>query len=162
MAPTGGLKTCDRQSALERVGWIFWRCWGSHWIADPEGCLADLKVTLNRLGIEPIGMAAAPGVYTQHIHRQPPEAALPPEVQSEKLAGPIIVAPTPTVDVKPPPAIKAEPARNPATRFEPPVDSRQRIRPVVLNSRTGMAERPAMTCSRLCSSRRMLSPFRSS
>ena len=106
-----------RQSALERVGWIFWRCWGSHWIADPEGCLADLKVTLNRLGIEPIGMAAAPGVYTQHIHRQPPEAALPPEVQSEKLAGPIIVAPTPTVDVKPPPAIKAEPARNPANEI---------------------------------------------
>ena len=31
-----------RQRALERLGWTFWRCWGSTWIADREGCLAEL------------------------------------------------------------------------------------------------------------------------
>ena len=29
-----------RQRALERTGWVFWRCWGSHWLADPEGCFS--------------------------------------------------------------------------------------------------------------------------
>ena len=56
-----------RQRALERLGWTFWRCWGSAWIADRAGCLADLIETLHRVGVTPIGMAEIDGVFTRHI-----------------------------------------------------------------------------------------------
>lgn len=59
-----------RQKALERLGWVFWRCWGSSWIADRQGCLDDLRTTMVRLGIEPLGMTAIDGVYT--LHREVP------------------------------------------------------------------------------------------
>ena len=63
-----------RQKALERLGWVFWRCWGSSWISDRQGCLDDLRATLDRLGIEPLGMAPVKGVYTRHIEVPPPVA----------------------------------------------------------------------------------------
>jgi very-short-patch-repair endonuclease len=56
-----------RQRALERLGWTFWRCWGSAWISDREACLADLMATLHRLGIEPIGTHEIDGAFTAHI-----------------------------------------------------------------------------------------------
>lgn len=62
-----------RQKALERIGWTFWRCWGSNWISDPEGCLLDLKSTLGRLGIEPIGAERIQEIYTQWIMEDSPE-----------------------------------------------------------------------------------------
>jgi very-short-patch-repair endonuclease len=65
-----------RQRAMERLGWVFWRCWGSAWIADRAGCLADLRDVFERLGIEPIGMGEIDGVFTKHI-----------EVSSRKTAG---------------------------------------------------------------------------
>lgn len=43
----------SRQRVMERVGWRFWRCWGSSFLLDPEGCFADLLATLNELGIRP-------------------------------------------------------------------------------------------------------------
>lgn len=55
-----------RQRALERMGWIFWRCWGSHWLADPEGCLKDLLATLAGLGIEPVGGSHSHQEWTEH------------------------------------------------------------------------------------------------
>ena len=63
-----------RQRALERLGWTFWRCWGSTWIADREGCLADLVDVLQRLGIDPVGMAEIEGVFTEHIEVRNPAA----------------------------------------------------------------------------------------
>jgi hypothetical protein len=54
-----------RQTALERFGWIFWRCWGSSWVVDPEGCLSDLKRTLDRLGIEPLGAEPVEAAWTE-------------------------------------------------------------------------------------------------
>ena len=63
-----------RQRALERLGWTFWRCWGSTWIADREGCLADLVETLQRVGVAPIGMAEIDGVFTAHIEVSNPAA----------------------------------------------------------------------------------------
>jgi very-short-patch-repair endonuclease len=62
-----------RQRALERLGWVFWRCWGSAWIADRAGCIADLKDTLLRLGIEPIGMGEIDGTFTAHVEVAPPK-----------------------------------------------------------------------------------------
>jgi len=55
-----------RQRALERMGWKFWRCWGSHWRADAEGCFDDLLATLSQMGIEPVGGDYSPFVYTEH------------------------------------------------------------------------------------------------
>jgi very-short-patch-repair endonuclease len=54
----------NRQLALERMGWRFWRCWGSSWTLDPEGCLADLEETLRTVGITPLGGDAKPAIYT--------------------------------------------------------------------------------------------------
>ena len=49
-----------RQRALERMGWKFWRCWGSHWRADSDGCLDDLQTKLAQMGIEPVGGELSP------------------------------------------------------------------------------------------------------
>ena len=66
-----------RQKMLERLGWTFWRCWGSSWYVDLEGCLADLLDTLTRLGIEPLGMAPMTAVHTEHITISSPESIIP-------------------------------------------------------------------------------------
>lgn len=73
--PDRWLADFQRQKALERVGWRFWRCWGSSWAADREGCIEDLIRTLRRLGIEPIGAAQIEAVYTLHktIERELPD-----------------------------------------------------------------------------------------
>lgn len=68
-----------RQKALERLGWTFWRCWGSSWISDRQGCLDDLRATMARMGIEPLGMAANDDVYTLHIVVPHPDAVQPEE-----------------------------------------------------------------------------------
>ena len=67
-----------RQKMLERLGWTFWRCWGSSWYVDPDGCLADLMETLKHLEIEPIGMLPITMHYTDHITVQAPEVAEEP------------------------------------------------------------------------------------
>lgn len=64
-----------RQKALERLGWVFWRCWGSSWMSNRQGCLDDLRATMERLGIEPLGMAPVEGVYTLHVEVPLPQSA---------------------------------------------------------------------------------------
>jgi very-short-patch-repair endonuclease len=78
-----------RQRALERLGWTFWRCWGSAWITDREGCLADLIATSRRLGIEPIGTGETEGAFTEHV-----EVWLPTDVES-MMAESVPAAPPP-------------------------------------------------------------------
>ncbi|MGH8092261.1 MAG: AAA domain-containing protein [Chthoniobacterales bacterium] len=55
--PDDWLSDITRQRALERIGWVFWRCWGSSFILDSTGCLDDLFAKLNELGIDAIGSA---------------------------------------------------------------------------------------------------------
>ncbi len=55
-----------RQRTMERVGWTFWRCWGSSYTLDPDGCMADLENTLRSLGIEPIGQKDRANIYTEY------------------------------------------------------------------------------------------------
>jgi len=55
-----------RQRVLERVGWRFWRCWASTFTLDPDGCMADLLATLDRMGIYPQGAEAGAEIYTEH------------------------------------------------------------------------------------------------
>ena len=45
-----------RQRVLERVGWKFWRCFASSFYSNREGVLEDLLGTLNKMGIEPLGI----------------------------------------------------------------------------------------------------------
>jgi len=42
-----------RQRILERAGWTFWRCWGSSFYREPEACLNDLFLNLDKMGITP-------------------------------------------------------------------------------------------------------------
>jgi very-short-patch-repair endonuclease len=56
-----------RQRVLERVGWRFWRCWASSFILDPEGCMADLFETLERMDIQPGEHGRNATVYTLHM-----------------------------------------------------------------------------------------------
>ena len=42
-----------RQRILERAGWKFWRCWGSSFYRDQNGCFEDLFAKLEELGIKP-------------------------------------------------------------------------------------------------------------
>lgn len=55
-----------RQRILERVGWSFWRCFGSNFRMDPAGMLDDLVETLERMKIAPIGRERSAQSFTQH------------------------------------------------------------------------------------------------
>jgi len=55
-----------RQRILERVGWTFWRCFGSNYSLDRDGVLDDLFQTLDRMGIKPIGAVVSGSLYTEH------------------------------------------------------------------------------------------------
>ena len=55
-----------RQRVLERVGWRFWRCWGSSFTLDPKGCMDDLINTLNSMDISPQTSERVSTIYTEH------------------------------------------------------------------------------------------------
>ena len=64
--PEAWAEELARQRTLERLGWRFWRCWGSSYYADPDSCLADLAETLSELEIQPREGDEAPGAFTEH------------------------------------------------------------------------------------------------
>jgi very-short-patch-repair endonuclease len=68
-----------RQRVMERVGWRFWRCWGSSFRLDPDACIDDLVGSLNALGIQPVGSGEAPTVWTEFrtISRKSADEAAP-------------------------------------------------------------------------------------
>lgn len=70
-----------RQLALERMGWRFWRCWGSSWTLDPEACFKDLTDRLAELGIEPLGADIAPTRYTAY-REITPESVSPEQISA--------------------------------------------------------------------------------
>jgi very-short-patch-repair endonuclease len=49
-----------RQRALERAGWVFWRCFASTFVRRRQHMVSDLIHTLAERGIEPIGAENAP------------------------------------------------------------------------------------------------------
>jgi very-short-patch-repair endonuclease len=61
-----------RQRVMERVGWRFWRCWGSSFRLDPQGCLDDLVRALGSLGIDPTSASEASTVWTEFRTTAPP------------------------------------------------------------------------------------------
>ncbi len=50
---------------MERVGWKFWRCWGSSYTIDPEGCIDDLIAVLNSMQIFPCEGNSGANIYTE-------------------------------------------------------------------------------------------------
>jgi len=54
-----------RQRTMERVGWKFWRCWGSSYTIDPEGCIDDLITVLNNMQIFPCEGSSEANIYTE-------------------------------------------------------------------------------------------------
>lgn len=54
-----------RQRTMERVGWKFWRCWGSSYTIDPEGCIEDLVGVLNSMQIYPCESSNGANIYTE-------------------------------------------------------------------------------------------------
>ena len=54
-----------RQRTMERVGWKFWRCWGSSYTIDPEGCIEDLIDVLNSMQIYPCKGSSGVNIYTE-------------------------------------------------------------------------------------------------
>jgi hypothetical protein len=56
----------NRQRILERVGWTFWRCFGSNFSLGREGVLEDLIQTLERMKIKPVGAVPIARSYTVH------------------------------------------------------------------------------------------------
>jgi very-short-patch-repair endonuclease len=92
-----------RQQTLERMGWRFWRCWGSSFVRDPDSCMSDLLSTLADLGIEPIGSDPRPNIFTQHVVVSAgDQAAATEEVRADDW----VKAPEPT---EPPPMPAAMP-----------------------------------------------------
>ena len=55
-----------RQRIMERVGWKFWRCWGSSYTIDPEGCMSDLISVLDGMQIFPCGSSVRANIYTEY------------------------------------------------------------------------------------------------
>jgi very-short-patch-repair endonuclease len=55
-----------RQRILERVGWTFWRCFGSNYSLDRKGVLDDLFQTLDRMDIKPVGGTISGSRHTEH------------------------------------------------------------------------------------------------
>lgn len=54
-----------RQRTMERVGWKFWRCWGSSYTIDPDGCIDDLIGVLNSMQILPCEGSSIANIYTE-------------------------------------------------------------------------------------------------
>jgi superfamily I DNA and/or RNA helicase len=52
--PEKGARDWERQRTLERVGWTFWRCWGSNYFRKPKECFDDLVSKLDEMKIKPI------------------------------------------------------------------------------------------------------------
>jgi very-short-patch-repair endonuclease len=53
-------KDLERQSILERLGWIFVRIRGSVFFRDPDTAMAPVFARLDHIGIEPLGAASQP------------------------------------------------------------------------------------------------------
>jgi very-short-patch-repair endonuclease len=64
--PENWLNDWNRQRILERVGWIFWRCWGSDYLLDPNGCIEDLINRLDSLEIYPTDNKEINNIYVEH------------------------------------------------------------------------------------------------
>ena len=69
-----------RQRVLERMGWVFWRCFATRFVMDREAVLGELESILHANGIRPGGESAADeALPTRHLllRVEPAAAGLP-------------------------------------------------------------------------------------
>ena len=64
--PETWMKDWKRQRVMERVGWQFWRCWGSSYTIDPDGCIDNLVSVLNSMQILPCKSYSTANIYTEY------------------------------------------------------------------------------------------------
>ncbi len=64
--PEKWMEDWKRQRIMERVGWKFWRCWGSSYTIDSDGCIDDLVNTLNSMEIHPSERSVEANIYTEN------------------------------------------------------------------------------------------------
>jgi hypothetical protein len=110
-----------RQRVLERQGWHFWRCWGSSYYADKEGCFADLYQALAARGIDPLGsMSPAVSEITRHVTvGAAEEATVAPQVAAEKAPTTEAVEELSLPYEEVPPILPPTEARRPAEKVAP-------------------------------------------
>jgi len=73
--PEKWMEDWKRQRTMERVGWQFWRCWGSSYTIDPEGCIDDLVDVLSNMQILPCESSNSANIYTeQRVYEKTLEA----------------------------------------------------------------------------------------
>ncbi len=72
----------NRQRVLERVGWVFWRCFASTWSLYKDEVISELLKRLAAMGIEPLGaIERAPSlVEKREWHPAEPERGQPDDV----------------------------------------------------------------------------------
>ncbi len=62
----------SRQRALERAGWIFWRCFASTWVLRKDEVFGELLERLTAMGIAPLGaIDRAPNLVDKRIWQPP-------------------------------------------------------------------------------------------
>ena len=55
----------SNQRILERVGWVFWRCWAASYKLNPDTCFDDLLAALKANKVIPSAQSAPAGAYTE-------------------------------------------------------------------------------------------------
>jgi hypothetical protein len=53
------------QRILERVGWVFWRCWAASYRLNPDVCFADLLAALKSNSVTPSSESSSISEYTE-------------------------------------------------------------------------------------------------
>jgi very-short-patch-repair endonuclease len=79
----------DNQRILERVGWVYWRCWAASYRLNPDACFEDLLSALKANKVIPSTPSTPPGSYTEYKEISNIEQSLTPvlaEPASEELA----------------------------------------------------------------------------
>lgn len=102
-----------RQRTLERMGWRFWRCWGSSWTADRQACIDDLLETLSERGIQPIGMQeyVHQGLVERQVIEPESVSVTPPAAVAETMSAEPFATITETGAFQPNVAVSAPPIR---------------------------------------------------
>ena len=55
----------SKQRILERVGWVFWRCWAASYRLNPDSCFDDLLAAIKANGVMPSDESNTASVYTE-------------------------------------------------------------------------------------------------
>jgi very-short-patch-repair endonuclease len=102
----------ERQRVLERMGWHFWRCWASSWVAEQDACLAELIDTLDGHGISAwsTDSGAVPTSLAEHriVEPESDEESAEDEPRETNAADTVRIAPAAAPEPPEPALARAE------------------------------------------------------